>query len=67
MKYETFFDLKSLIKKIIQDIKINEINKIKKHKTILFSPAAASFDSFRNFEERGIYFNKLIKKYKNVK
>ena len=31
--------------------------------TILFSPASASFDSFKNFEERGLYFNKLIKRY----
>ena len=39
----------------------------KKHSnnTILFSPASASFDSFKNFEERGSYFNKLIKKYIN--
>ena len=37
----------------------------KKHSnnTILFSPASASFDSFKNFEERGSYFNKLIKRY----
>ncbi len=37
----------------------------KKHlnNTILFSPASASFDSFKNFEERGLYFNKLIKRY----
>ncbi len=34
----------------------------KKNKTILFSPAAASFDQFRNFEDRGNYFNSLIKK-----
>ena len=27
-------------------------------------PAAASFDSFNNFEERGKYFNFLLKKYK---
>jgi len=33
--------------------------------TILFSPCAASFDSFKNFEERGIHFNKLIKNYIN--
>ena len=33
--------------------------------TILFSPASASFDSFKNFEERGSYFNKLIKRYIN--
>ena len=33
-----------------------------KKKIILFSPAAASFDQFNNFEERGKYFNSLIKK-----
>ena len=40
------------------------INK-KKHtnNTILFSPASASFDSFKNFEERGLYFNELIKRH----
>ena len=32
------------------------------HKTILFSPSGASFDSFRNFEDRGKNFNKLVKK-----
>jgi len=44
---------------------------IKKQKsinyTILFSPCAASFDSFKNFEDRGSYFNKLIMKYLNGK
>jgi len=64
MKYESFFDLKDLIKKIFIDIKLD--HKIK-HKIILFSPAAASFDSFKNFEERGKYFNKIINKYINVK
>jgi UDP-N-acetylmuramoylalanine--D-glutamate ligase len=59
MQIESFFDLKSLIKKITLDIKIN---KLKNHKTILFSPAGASFDSFKNFEERGKYFNNLIAK-----
>ena len=34
-------------------------------KTILFSPSAASFDSFSNFEDRGQYFNRLIKDYLN--
>ena len=32
-------------------------------KIILFSPSAASFDQFKNFEQRGEYFNKIIKKY----
>lgn len=32
-------------------------------KIILFSPAASSFDQFKSFEDRGKYFNYLIKKY----
>jgi len=63
MKYETFLDLKSLVKKLSLEIKFNrDIT----HKTVLFSPSAASFDSFKNFEKRGEYFNQLIKKYINV-
>ena len=63
MKYESFLDLKSLVKKLSLEIKVDK-NKI--HKTIIFSPSAASFDNFKNFEERGEYFNKLVKKYINV-
>jgi UDP-N-acetylmuramoylalanine--D-glutamate ligase len=63
MKYESFLDLKSLVKKLSLEIKLDN-NKI--HKTILFSPSAASFDDFKNFEKRGEYFNQLIKKYINV-
>ena len=36
---------------------------MRKKKIILFSPSAASFDQFENFETRGLYFNKIIKKY----
>ena len=61
MKYESFSNLKCLIKKIFLDIEDN------KHQTILFSPASASFDSFKNFEERGIYFNNLVSESRNVK
>ena len=63
MQIESFFNLKSLIRKIIKDVKDNEL---RNHKTILFSPAGASFDSFKNFEDRGKYFNNLIKKYINA-
>jgi len=51
-------DLKETLK-IISKILKKEKNKI----TILFSPAAASFDQFKNFEQRGEYFNFLTKKY----
>ena len=63
MQYESFFDLKSIIQKLFLEIKKDK-NTI--HKTILFSPSAASFDNFKNFEKRGKYFNQLIKKYKDV-
>ncbi len=61
INYESFNTLKRAIKKIILDI---NSEKTKDHKTILFSPAAASFDSFKNFEDRGKKFNILIKKLK---
>jgi len=63
MKYESFLNLKSLIKKLSLEIKVD---KSTNHKIILFSPSAASFDNFKNFEKRGEYFNQLIKKYINV-
>ena len=63
MKYESFLNLKSLIKKLSFEIKDD---KNPTHKIILFSPSSASFDNFKNFEKRGEYFNQLIKKYKNV-
>ena len=62
IELESFKNLKSLIKKIFLDI-----NKDKNNKIILFSPAAASFDSFKNFEDRGKYFNYLIKRLGYVK
>ena len=63
MKYESFTSLKFLIEKIFIDVKNNRNHN---HQTILFSPAAASFDVFDNFEERGKYFNNLIRKIFNV-
>ena len=63
LSYQYFRDLKVLLKKILLDIKKEKNNN---HKIILFSPAAASFDSFKNFEDRGKYFNNLIKKLINV-
>ena len=62
VKYENFNNVKDGLKKIFMMIK----NKKSSKQTILFSPSAASFDSFKNFEDRGYYFNKLVKKYLNV-
>ena len=59
MDYQSFNYLKDALKKIIFDIKNEKKNE---HKTILFSPSAASFDSFKNFEDRGKKFNILVKK-----
>tara|TARA_B100000676_G_scaffold42442_1_gene40469 strand:+ start:116 stop:1432 length:1317 start_codon:yes stop_codon:yes gene_type:complete len=63
ISYENFSNLR--------DALIRVLMLIKKHKlastTILFSPCAASFDSFKNFEDRGLYFNKLVKRELNGK
>jgi len=50
------------VKNAILAIK-KDIKKDLKEKIILFSPAAASFDQFKNFEDRGKHFNYLIKKF----
>ena len=56
-------DLKDILNKIFLDIKKKKLKK----NIILFSPAGASFDNFKNFEDRGLYFNKLVKKFTNAK
>ena len=61
IEYKNFKNIKDALNKIFTEIKKNKFKK----QTILFSPSAASFDSFKNFEERGLYFNKLIKNYLN--
>ncbi|MDC3188007.1 UDP-N-acetylmuramoyl-L-alanine--D-glutamate ligase [Candidatus Pelagibacter sp.] len=57
-----FKNLKDTLNQIFLEIKYNKGEK----NTILFSPAGASFDNFKNFEDRGLYFNKIIKKYLNA-
>ena len=59
MLIKKFKNINDAINTIFKDI-----NK-KKHFNIIFSPAGASFDQFRNFEKRGEYFNQLIKKKLN--
>ena len=56
-------NLKNSIISILRDIKITN----KSDNTVLFSPSSASFDQFKNFENRGNEFKKLcnfyVKKY----
>ena len=59
MIVKNFKNLKAVLNKIFLNI---EKEKLKKN-IILFSPAGASFDSFKNFEDRGSYFNQLVKKF----
>ncbi len=61
IKYKNFNNLNDALKKIFTIIKKDKLNQ----QTILFSPCAASFDTFKNFEDRGFYFNKLIMKNLN--
>ena len=61
IKFNNSNNLREALKKIF--VIINKEKFLKK--TIIFSPAAASFDSFKDFEHRGNYFNKLVKKYLN--
>jgi UDP-N-acetylmuramoylalanine--D-glutamate ligase len=56
-------NLKNSIISILRDIKMTN----KSDNTVLFSPSSASFDQFKNFENRGNEFKKLcnfyVKKY----
>ena len=63
IEFKKFPNLKKALNKVFKEIKKDNFNK----KTILFSPSAASFDTFENFEDRGSYFDKIVKKYLNDK
>ena len=53
-------DLKSTLKLI------PKFQNIRTKATILFSPSAASFDQYKNFEDRGKKFNMLVKRYLSI-
>ena len=56
--YKISYSLKNAIKNIFRDIEKNKKN----NSTILLSPAAASYDQFENFEDRGNTFKVIVKK-----
>ncbi len=61
IKFKKFNNIKEALISILKDAK-----KSKDKKTIIFSPVAASFDQFENFEKRGSYFNSIIKQTKFI-
>ena len=63
VKFQKFENLKLTLQNVFFEIKKNKVKK----NLIFFSPAGASFDNFKNFEDRGEYFNQLIKKFIDAK
>ncbi len=62
LKAKSFKNMEETLKAVFSEIRIQKSKK----DIIFFSPAGASFDSFKNFEHRGDHFNQLIKKYINA-
>ena len=61
ISYIISHNLHNAVNSIYKDMQYNKTSK----STVLFSPAAASFDQFDNFEDRGVLFKNLItKKFK---
>ena len=56
IQYKTFKNIKDALLRIIIDIKKNNSYPV----CIIFSPSAASFDQFNNFEDRGKEFKQLV-------
>ena len=62
LKVKSFKNMEETLKVVFSEIRSQKSEK----DIIFFSPAGASFDSFKNFEDRGNHFNQLIKKYINA-
>ncbi len=59
IKCKKFKNLNEATKSVYNDISNDE-----NLKYIIFSPAAASYDQYKNFEERGEKFNLIVKQIK---
>ena len=57
-------DLKKSVEYIFEEIRLMNLTKKNKDKIfVILSPASASYDQFKNFEDRGNKFKKLVKNY----
>jgi UDP-N-acetylmuramoylalanine--D-glutamate ligase len=59
VKFSVEVNLKKAVVSVLKDIRLLKKNK----STVLLSPSAASFDQFKNFEQRGNVFKKLSRLY----
>ena len=57
-------DLKKSVEYIFEEIRLMNLTKKNKDKIfVILSPASASYDQFKNFEDRGNKFKTLVKNY----
>ena len=60
-KYDIHSTYNKNLEKTIHEA-IEEASQEKEQINIIFSPCASSFDQFKNFEERGDFFKKIVRK-----
>ena len=61
--FKNFKNIKYALLEVLKDAKKEKDKNI----NVIFSPCAASFDQFDNFEQRGNSFNKILKKINFIK
>ena len=64
INFKETVNLKNSVKYIFNEIKLMKLkNKVKYKIFVILSPASASYDQFKNFEDRGNQFKKIVRNY----